>query len=261
MLDLIHSGIIRKIINGSFFPVKLSRIADCAFIRLHSPSFEEFKQILSGSRTGQPHQLLIRIPIQLQGDSLRSGRTGCIAGVRIHSCKKEILLLFFIGIVGLIIIASVISQVELPVQCQLCEYIGGSSYRIGGHLLIDLIVLETDGVIGILRTAKERKIVVGYFRDGIGTLVDIMPDFMGNSPAKQAAALIFPVVGAHRHTFGKPGYRTPFNSHMITGGIHKCAGKHSHVSDIQMLNRHAVGCRRTVIRTQPLVLVKQMKHL
>ena len=48
---------------------------------------------------------------------------------------------------------------------------------------------------------------------------------------------------------------------MITGGIHKCAGKHSHVSDIQMLNRHAVGCRRTVIRIQPLVLVKQMKHL
>ena len=59
-----------------------------------------------------------------------------------------------------------------------------------------------------------------------------MADLMGNSPAKVATAYIFTVIMLHRYRTAYQRRGIPFDTDMKAACVHKCACKHSLVTDV-----------------------------
>ena len=223
-LETVYSCVVTYIINRSGFLFKLPCIRPCLLIRSHSPAFKEVKNILLCRPAGQTHQILILISRESQRNTAGRRCSARISCVCIHPREEQVRKLLIVICVSLKIISSVISKVKLPVHTQLCKYIGSRTLSAGCHFVINIRVLETHTVIGILCLCQNGEIVVRYLRHRIGALVNTMANFMGNSPSKVYAALISSFrVGHHRNRRHHTGTGTPFDTNMIAGSVHKCS--------------------------------------
>ncbi len=265
---LINSCRIIHIIYGTRFLRKLSGISSGVIIRRHAPSGEKLCQIALCRRTGKPHQILISASVQVQRHSARRRRRCRIARITVCSCKKQMLCHFLPGSISFIIIIPVIGKMKLPVHSQLCKYIVGIPCGIGRHLFKHFRILKTHGIVRIPCLRQYGIIIVGHLRMGVGGLIDLMADLVSDAPSKVSAALISAIrVSRYRSCTHQTGNRSPFNSYMVTGCIHKCAGKHLHVADIQipvgkmMVFGGFIRCSVGKGTGQPFVLVKQTKHV
>ena len=98
--------------------------------------------------------------------------------------KEQPFVLRLIAVVHFVVIASVIGQMKLPVHGKLRKHIGCSSHCARSHFFINIIIGKAYGIIAVRGFSKLREIVVCDFRVSVASLVDIVADFMGNSPAK-----------------------------------------------------------------------------
>ena len=157
---------------------------------------------------------------------------------------------------------------QLPVHGKLCKDIGRISRCAGRHFLIDIVVAESHVVIRSVRLRKYRKIVVCYFCDRILALVDLMPDFMGNSPSKVRPACQPPVF-IYRRLLCKNQilHGIPFDTNVVAARIHERSGEHLHIADVQMpgwdpvLLDHGCICPFRELVRQTFVLIEQFHHL
>ena len=155
---------------------------------------------------------------------------------------------------------------KLPVHAKLCKYIARIPFRAGGYLLKHLRILKAHRIIAILGLRQHGEVIIGHLRMGIGALVDLMPNLMGDSPAIVLAAYIFSILSRHRHTAHHSGRLIPLNANVIACRIHKGSCKHLHITDVQipigqmvLIYNAAVGSLGKGIG-QALVLIKQSHH-
>ena len=260
-----YAGVVVHIINRPRLLRELPGILFCPLVRRHAPAFKKRQQIPFGRRAGKPHQVLVRITGQHQRDSSRRGRLRRVPRVGVHPGKEQILKLLIIVVVSLVVIAVVIGQVKLPVHPQLREHVGSTSLRAGRHLLIDLVILEPHAIAGISRLCQHGIIIVRDLRHRVGSLVDAVPDFVGDSPAKIPAVHISPVhVRLHRSPGRHAPRLVPLNPDMVAGRIHERPRKHPLITDVQMHGRISVLHRDciapvTFILRQSLIIPRPTK--
>ena len=138
VIDAIISDRVIHIIDRLCFWFELFCVRNRAFIRLHAPSLEKCKNVLFSRRACQTHQILIRTAVQLYFALRRCLR---ITGIRIDSCKKQVLkLLFIIRINTPVVFLPAVCQIQLPVHGKLRHHIRRTSDRTGSHFFVYVVI-------------------------------------------------------------------------------------------------------------------------